>query len=243
MYAARKVPRIKVVWDAWFLTCVAQWERIPETPWLIHPSLPPPSPIAPPLSDEEDDPSLSQTASVVGDNLDIGNVDWGDAWGEIDDFLNETDDEETDGEVTDSSTGGGAKKRRRPQTDSEDEGTAKGTTSNGVPPAAPNPPAATKVVSTLLAGSPLQKRVKTSRSRKSRLKVSYPAADVEEDERADVEEDSSQLVEPAPPAPRAPAEVPPPGDGYEASQGSSSLDSDDDAFFASMAAEVESGWS
>lgn len=167
-------------------------------------------------------------------------MDWGDASKEVDDFLNETDDEEgARGDETDvdsvngdeeSDAGGGRpKKRVRVQTDyesgKEDGGAA------------------------AVGWSPLQKRVKTSRARKSGLKVSFPASGdgIEEGESTTTGSSQERDVAVATgtgtasaPASYFPRVV---DGGYEGSQASSSLDSDDDAFFASMAAEVEKGWS
>ena len=191
-------------------------------------------------------------------DFDSGEMDWDDAAKEVDDFLNETDDDDAigGGEDTDdgasaagdeSDTGsakGGSKKRGR-LTDSEDESANR---PNGLKSKALGD-------AVVAAGSPLQKRVKTSRARKSKLKVSFPAsASATEDEEivppqltssqdgaptVSISKDSSAAATeggtdsaPASPFPT-----------YEASQASSSLDSDDEAFFASMAAEVEKGWS
>lgn len=162
-----------------------------------------------------------------GPPVDMAEIDWDAAADEVDAFLNETDDDdagggdETDGNETDgsaaSSRGGeGPRKRHRTSTDSEDE-----------TPLASAPAA-------VHAGSPLQKRVKTSRSRTSRLKVSFPP-------HPDDEPGPPPTVQAPPkPSPNRVPPSPPPPDGYEPSVGSSSVDSDDD--FGSMAAELESGW-
>ena len=98
----------------------------------------------------------------------------------------------------------------------------------------------------------MQKRVKTSRSRKSRLKVSYAVDDDRTDEGLDDLASSSPAPVVADPSESVveifKGGIPPPSieqkEGEDApSQGGSSDDSDDEAFFASMAAEVESGWS
>lgn len=203
-----------------------------ESPLLVETELPIPEELQESLIEEEEEeeerPNDSQSGSQMGDEgLDINNVDWGDASKEIEDALNDTDDDgefdggevTDDGDLTDSSIqsdhsdGRSFKqgKKRERERDSGDESTntkgkGKGKLSSSSP---------TKE-------SPLQKRVKTAMSRKSRLKISYPAEGEEISSPAQVEEEGVG--------------------GYEGSQGSSSLDSDDDAFFASMASELESGW-
>lgn len=247
VHAARRIPRIKVVWTQWLLDSVAYWTRLPEAAYLVDPAsflaeepTAPFSPLRPPVSDDEGE------VDSLNEAFDIDDLDWGDAGKEVDDFLNETDDDDDDGGGTDgegsnagtddegrTSSAGGSKKRGRAPTDSEDEG------SNGKS-------------KTVEGWSPLQKRVKTSRARKSGLKVSFPAGDLDGEST-----DAALAVLPAGVASRTgsvngsapPSPLPQPtgggvggADGYEASQASSSLDSDDEAFFASMAAEVEKGW-
>ncbi|KAK4700719.1 hypothetical protein P7C70_g5523, partial [Phenoliferia sp. Uapishka_3] len=221
----------------------------------------PPMLSAPPSDDliVADSSPPSATPSVVGDDgppVDMTEVDWDEAALEVDAFLNETDDEddgggdETDGNETDGSVGsarsttnkgmgeGGVRKRPRASTDSEDD----------QPRQNPPPQASTKSTTTTsivsdpaldLTGSPLQKRVRTSRSRKSKLKVSFPA-DPEAGGATTTTPTSVQL-----PPPKSllnqPPPSPPPPDGYQISEvGSSVGDSDDD--FGSMAAELEMGW-
>lgn len=222
MHMARRIKGASVVWAQWLLDCTARWTRLPEqvyhlaedttienaVPVVVEPfidmnpvastsSLPTPEePLGPTIEQEERD---SRNGSVLGDPEDL-DLDWGDASKEVDDFLNETDDDdeggggdETDGNLTDDSNSNG-KKRARVQTDSEDD----------LPPIKAPPPAASPVA----IGSPLSKRIKKSKLRKSGLKV------------------VSFEVEAAP----------------DPSQGSSVVDSDEEVFLASMAADVEAGW-
>lgn len=239
----------------WLLESADRWSRLPEADYLIPDVLPtspstaplPLPPIllaAPPDSDPEesdddddDEDSGSPTGSTAGDQVqELAELDWNDAAMEVDAFLDETDDDddgegggdETDGNETDgsvasvgSSVNGGGAKRKRPRTDatgSEDEGD-KG--------------------SAAAAGSPLQKRVRTSRSRKSKLSV---VLDPHEEGEGDAEVVRTGAR--AGPVPRvAPWQgtpSPQPPDGYEPSVGSSEIDSDDD--FGSLAAELEQGW-
>ncbi|KAI5481789.1 RNA polymerase II CTD phosphatase Fcp1 [Pseudohyphozyma bogoriensis] len=151
-----------------------------------------------------------RTTHVVANQVDLdddvgfpmADLDWAAAANEVDDFLNETDDDdeggggdasETDGAESDASNGssrGAPRKRARISTDSEGEDVGKG-----------------KEI-----GSPLQKRKKSARDRKSKLKVSFPAEELgEEAEKEKEDEDTSS--------------------------------SDDEDFLASMAREVEKGWS
>lgn len=242
---------------------------MPEENYYIPPAEPSstaPAVSTPSVSTPVDDPLQRSTTPPIDPDeglsdaleFDPGEMDWDDAAKEVDDFLNETDDDEgvgggedTDdgasagGDESDTGSAKGSRKRGR-LTDSEDEGGP--SRSNG---------AKSKELgdAAVAAGSPLQKRVKTSRARKSKLKVSFPASAsaTEDDEdptapQAGSSQDASSLAvttsEPSAAAgggtDSAPASPFPP---YEASQASSSLDSDDEAFFASMAAEVEKGWS
>lgn len=227
---------VPVVRTEWLLESAEQWKRLPEEPFLLpdthSTSGLPPLPPAPP-SDEPDEPlPTSATPSMAGDDdgppVDMTEVDWDAAADEVDAFLNETDDDdnggdETDGNETDgsvASNGTGPRKRHRASTDSEDENP---------------PPKSNSKASAIDAGSPLQKRVKTSRSRKSKLKVSFPP-------HPDDEPGLSQSVQlPPRSSPNRGPPSPPPPDGYEPSVGSSSVGSDDDDF-GDMAAELESGW-
>lgn len=172
----------------------------------------------------------SQMGSQIGEDFDIDDVDWGDANKEIDDALNETDDDEgesVDGYLSDSSiisdrSDGSIRKGKKRERESGDEGD--GFTSNGTRIIAGSTlkgkSTSASSSSNLNVGSPLQKRVKTAISRKSRLKNSYPA------EGEEISSPAQALVQ----------------EELVGSQASSSLDSDDDAFFSSMADELESGW-
>lgn len=248
MHAAGQIPRIKVVQPSWLLDSVAQWTHLPEAPYFF-PSLAPHAPPSP-RSPIEDPPvftpaeyvgDYSRDGSVVGEELDMTGVDWGDAMDEIDACLDETDEEDLgdqtdgDGDVTDGSTSGigPGKKRGRVSGEGGKLNRVGGREEGSV-------------------GSPLQKRVKTSRSRKSGLKVSYAVDDDRTDEGLDDLASSSPAPVVADPSESVveifKGGIPPPSieqkEGEDApSQGGSSDDSDDEAFFASMAAEVESGWS
>ncbi|GAA5872133.1 hypothetical protein JCM1840_006328 [Sporobolomyces johnsonii] len=251
VHSARRNPRIHVVYPQWLLDSVAQWTRLPEAAYLLPepPSTSTPgSPIRPSLSDEEEDAVVDlvvdgtaanekdkgkgkadealEDDDDLGPELDMGEIDWGEAMAEMDDLLNETDDDATDLDL-DVESDAGSDRRPRPRkrargstgSSTDDEGEGKGT-SNGA------------------HGSPLQKRVKMARERNSGLKTSLsaaaldgpsesdgppPAMDEREQERGNGV--TTRTSDPTP----------------EASQASSSLDSDDD-FLASMAAEVEKGF-
>ncbi|ORY66918.1 hypothetical protein BCR35DRAFT_322307 [Leucosporidium creatinivorum] len=218
----------------------------------------------PPLDPEEEE----------GVAFDPGEMDWDDAAKEVDDFLNETDDDEGGGggNETDEATGdesdtgslrgggggGGSSRKRARGGESEDE--AAGARANGVGNGPSNGKGKEKgkevVDDGVAVGSPLQKRVRTSRARKSKLKVSFPAStgdDGDDDDEGGSSQDVPLAVRSSGGAVAAAAAAgagggtdsapPSPFPPYEASQASSSLDSDDEAFFASMAAEVEKGWS
>ncbi|GAA5985321.1 hypothetical protein JCM11641_005393 [Rhodosporidiobolus odoratus] len=243
VHAARRNPRIKVVYSQWLLDSVAHWTRLPETSYLLadpETTSPPGSPIRPDISeDEATDPPLQSPApdhrdadeqdgvhaEDIGDSeytrdgyLELADVDWGDAMKEVDDLLNETDDEDTaslaggEGAGEESDTGSIAssasrsRARKRPRLSIEEKSNDGG-----------HGEAAT-------TESPLQKRVKTARSRTSGLKTSLSAA----------------AVQSAPSRP--PFEETALPASSQASQASSSPDSDDDDLLASMVAEVEKGF-
>ncbi|KAM0746406.1 hypothetical protein T439DRAFT_329851 [Meredithblackwellia eburnea MCA 4105] len=278
VHAARRRKGINIVRTEWLLDSAERWKRqseedyiLPDTPLPagtttlsaatpLPPILPAPTSAdnsnpngtyssAPGIEESEDMPT---PLSIAAEPVDMTELDWDSAAQEVDAFLNETDDEEaltgggdygdeeTDGNDTDASTGSGGggpkRKRQRFMTDSEDEGGVKKKVGGGTVP----------------IGSPLQKRVKTSRSRKSGLKVSFPPNDDEEDDSvgglAKGEPKGLNGSNHVPSSPgkakgsitlskELPAHQPP--DGYEPSVGSSSVDSDD---FGDMAAELESGW-
>lgn len=243
----RTSPPVKVVWTQWLLDCVAHWRKLDEQPYLLQKDASSsadggnstggvPSGTATPAI--ESDGFQFATADeefaddiLNDDDLRVDDIDWGDAAKEIEDALNDTDDSESD-LPSPSRSASASKKRVRISTGSTngDEGIAATDDGNNT----------TDDDETRSIDSPLQKRVKTSRSRQSRLKHS-------------VKLDSSE-------ADAIPAPVPPPSSSSlvanEAnasgaattsssrgeSQRSSELDSDDEAFFASMAAEVEKGF-
>lgn len=229
------------------------------TPTADVPSSPPPplpesedaeKEITPLGEDKEAEASASRGGSVIGDeDLDITEMDWRDAAKEIEDAMNETDEEgdvdgasDVDGNTTDEgdftdssvrsepSNGNGLTRLGNKKREREDaKGKVKASDSEAV-------------------GSPLQKRIKRTRSRKSGLKISYPAVsgndDEEETEETLPSKNIPDLIKKAGGSVKTLVEGDEGGGpGYEASVGgSSSLDSDDEAFFASMAAEVESEW-
>lgn len=251
VHSARRNPRVKVVYPQWLLDSVARWVRLDEQPYLLPPPedrlSTPGSPIRPELSDGESDAKTTGTADVVEADLDLGDLDWGDAMKEVDDLLLETDDDDdgassvngggdtTDGE---SDNGGAARSaavggRKRPRISSTPSDTSNGST-------------------TAAAESPLQKRVKTARSRRSGLKTSMSAAEGD----ALVQQSDKSSTSSTAPAPRSRQPSPlrpsngsvasnPAADadenGVDASQASSSIGSDDEDLLA-MAADLESGW-
>ncbi|GAA5963234.1 hypothetical protein JCM21900_006561 [Sporobolomyces salmonicolor] len=260
VHSARRNPRIQVVYPQWLLDSVAQWTRLSEASYLLPepPSTSTPgSPIRPSLSEEdegaavtvEDNPVVISTGAGahergkgtgetleddddddLGPELDMGEIDWGEAMAEMDDLLNETDDDATDLEVeSDAGSDRPRKRARGPSTGDEGEGEGEG----GGEGKGRNHGA---------QESPLQKRVKTARSRSSRLKTSLSAAapdgPPESDGPATDETDAGSLL----PQERGNGATTRTTDPTpEASQASSSVDSDDE-FLASMAAEVEKGF-
>ncbi|GAA5896864.1 hypothetical protein JCM6882_005053 [Rhodosporidiobolus microsporus] len=268
VHSARRNPRIKIVYPQWLLESVAHWTRCDESAYLLptpETTSPPGSPIRPEMSDEDEEQGEAvaggkdkgkgravdandveeegpDTDTLPEGELDLVDVDWGDAMKEVDDLLDETDDEDTaslvgggngtDGGESDTGSVGSApraRKRARMSTPTDD-GAAEGNGGGARGKAAGE---ATE--------SPLQKRVKTARSRKSGLKTSLSAATLEAagtTEGAALAAVAAAVVERRPSFEEAgfPASL-------QASQASSSLDSDDDDLLASMAAEVEKGWS
>ncbi|GAA5820451.1 hypothetical protein JCM3770_003382 [Rhodotorula araucariae] len=262
VHSARRNPRIKVVYPQWLLDSVAQWTRLPEEPYLLP--LPeggrsaPGSPIRPELSAGEDEDKGAEDDEPLEGELHLEDLDWGDAMKEVDDLLLETDDEdtaslfgggggggangtasvgETDGESDASAAAGGEngaakgpRKRPRGSTPTADEPPPrKGSSATG---AAAGAAAATE--------SPLQKRVKTARSRKSGLKQSLSAAALERSAA------QAELGNGAATAALLGAADEEGGSGWAtpseaASVASSSIASDDEDLLA-MAADLEQGW-
>ncbi|GAA5844154.1 hypothetical protein JCM11251_002452 [Rhodosporidiobolus azoricus] len=270
VHSARRNPRIKIVYPQWLLDSVAHWTRCDESPYLLpapETTSPPGSPIRPELSEEEDeevggsgeavdkgkgravDAILHDVEEGEGGidalpdgELDLDDLDWGDAMKEVDDLLDETDDEDTasllaGGNGTDggeSDTGSvcsaAPRARKRPRMSTPEDGLGGGSGGgrvNGKKAAA----AATE--------SPLQKRVKMARSRKSGLKTTLSAAAMEAAAASPEGARGAAAVAERQPSVEAAGF---PGSS-QASQASSSLDSDDDDLLASMVAEVEKGWS
>ncbi|KAK4056613.1 CTD phosphatase Fcp1 [Microbotryomycetes sp. JL221] len=187
--ARRKHPRVPVVNVHWMIDGVQKWARQPESDFLFeeeshrsdrdnHEGAD--RSTTPPIDSALEDAILtaydhddSEDPVDEGDPEPAFELDWGDAAKEIDDFLNETDDEATDTEGgrsggEDESDGerstSGPRKRARMYNESDDEGGAGRTKhENGKS-------------DIVVADSPLQKRVKVSRARKSGLKVSFPAS-------------------------------------------------------------------
>lgn len=196
------------------------------------------------------------------DDDDEDEGDYGSGMGEDDDG-NETDGSSFsyggDGDDTAPSTSNlttaATRKRGRNLTDSEDESSASSSkpivhTRKRVVVGSSSSSA---LASSVGVGSPLQKRVKTARSRTSKLKVSFPPPS-EDGTEEELTKDAEEGVEErsglrksdgmSSSTPKSLAlltgereeEAPPTG-------ASSEMDSDDEAFFKSMAAEVEQGWS
>ncbi|GAA5986526.1 hypothetical protein JCM10908_003786 [Rhodotorula pacifica] len=275
VHSAKRFPRVKVVYPQWLLDSVAKWVRLDEAPYLLplaeeRPTTPP-SPVRPELSDGEGDAAKANTGintpSEVGnaDDLDLADLDWGDAMKEVDDLLLETDDDDDDlASVLNGSNGG-------------DHDTTDGESDAGGPP--PTSGRKRPRISTTLsdsagdssskgsshaAESPLQKRVKTARSRRSGLKTSLSAAEGEALVRAEAEAEASRVKARDEAASVAAATqgrtsssttngssrdspsksalvVEDNNTAADASQASSSFGSDDEDLLA-MAADLESGW-
>lgn len=244
VHSARRNPRIRVVYPQWLLDSVAQWRRLPEEAYLLpvpERASTPGSPIRPELSggEEEKGAEGADDDEALEGDLHLEDLDWGDAMKEVDDLLLETDDEDsaslfggggngdtngadtTDGESDASTAGAGgtasAPRRKRPRVS-----------------LAPDTAAAADAKET---ESPLQKRVKTARSRKSGLKQSLSAAALERSAAAQLDGHDGASAAATP----AESKTPLPSSG--ASQASSSIDSDDEDLLASMAADLEQGWS
>lgn len=275
VHSAKRFPRVKVVYPQWLLDSVARWVRLEEGPYLLptveeqRPATTPPSPVRPELSDGESEAKTTAAVETAGNDavdLDLADLDWGDAMKEVDDLLLETDDDDdlasllngaggddettTDGESDtgggSSVGGGGGRGRKRPRVSSTPSSESVGSN------------AATSS-STAAAESPLQKRVKTARSRRSGLKTSLSASAAATAATAAAEGDAS--AQPSAPLPSESAQSPNgknalKGDlavaaaavaadetaAADLSQASSSIGSDDEDLLA-MAADLESGWS
>lgn len=281
VHSARRFPRVKVVYPQWLLDSVAKWVRLEEGPYLLPtveeqrpPPTTPPSPVRPELSDGESEVKTTAAGgtdaveTTGGDevDLDLADLDWGDAMKEVDDLLLETDDDDdlasllnggdetTDGESdagvqSAPPSGGGGRKRPRVSSTPSSESVGSNAASSSASTA---------------AESPLQKRVKTARSRRSGLKTSLSAAAAAASSAAE----GNALAQPSAPVP-PPSDTQPTADGASSSaapsngksalkgdlaavadeaaaadlsQASSSIGSDDEDLLA-MAADLESGWS
>ncbi|GAA5866431.1 hypothetical protein JCM3774_004681 [Rhodotorula dairenensis] len=277
IHSARRFPRIKVVYPQWLLDSVARWVRLDEGPYLL-PMLEdrqatPPSPVRPELSDGENDSKVSVTdGGSLGDqrdDLDLADLDWGDAMKEVDDLLLETDDDDdsasvlngddatTDGEsdaagaATSSSLSVAPGGRKRPRVSSTHS-------SESIAGSDPSQEAAAAA-----AESPLQKRVKTARSRRSGLKTSLSATEgnalVQSGASSPDKNDSTDAASDPPHSGANPASaangafevasaaakssvIADEAAAANVSQASSSIGSDDEDLLA-MAADLESGWS
>lgn len=271
VHLARRTGGIQVVWSKWLLDSISLWSRQKEEPYIIKDPLGNAhhrrtgSNILPPAP-ESNPPSPS--SSNLGDDgidllgeIDMSNADWAAARDEVDDFLDETDDEDVnsvqgdgeddddDGEASDASIKSSSsnlikvvvrKRARVSSNDSneEDRSTKRNGNGNGKGKEVDSSP--------LPVGSPLQKRVRTSRSRKSRLNLSFPLGEGE-DGKEEVE-GGMVSISPSPEKPpsssnsNASARLLEDGGGDDSRPPSESeVDSDDD-FLKSMAEELENGW-
>lgn len=255
VHAAQKIKGVHIVWARWLLDTTATWCRQPEALYHLDQASGPPLALQfPPhssstfvantLDDLTVPPSDSQGEVGEGDgDVDVAAINWADAAKEIDDFLNETDgdgddsDDDSDDDDDEKSDleGPAVRKRVRVSTDSEDERIRTDAKRKGK---ATNAPIAT--------GSALSKRIKRSQARKSGLKVSFPPQGDAIDQAEVDSTDHQEMLATAQSLPSRSTAVsrsslPTNEEPPTASQGSS-LDSDDEAFFASMAADVEAGW-
>lgn len=230
---------VRVVWAQWLLDCAASWKRLPETdyhlskadesttPPYIEPFIltdPTASTSTLPLEPEPDSELDSRSGSVAAEDLDIAGFDWGDAGKEVDDFLNESDDDDgSDAGETDVDTDGEGIEKGKKRAREDEEYNSSGIGS-GIIIEKESESSTSKNV-----GSPLSKRIKKSKLRKSGLgNIAFDAGDRE----------FTPLVNPP-----IPKDVPKVVVGEEEENGGSSvLDSDDEAFFASMANELEAGF-
>ncbi|GAA6039105.1 hypothetical protein JCM8097_005327 [Rhodosporidiobolus ruineniae] len=273
VHSARRArnPPIQIVQPAWLVDCSAHWTRLDEQPYLLEDpesTTPPGSPVRPAMSDgegekkgeerkkeadegEETDIDLDLLAAGAAeggdDTLDLDldtaaepelelDVDWNDAMKEVDDLLNETDDDsDAESVVSAASTSSAPRSRKRARLSTPTEESNGGGVAAGDGAGANGAAADTE--------SPLQKRVKTALSRRSGLKTSLSAATLENAAvaagTANGDEVAAALA--AAGAGRRRPSLDESGGG--ASQASSSVDSDDEDLLASMAAELEGGWS
>lgn len=185
----------------------------------------PSSPVRPELSDGEGDEEGEDV------ELNMAEIDWGEAMAEMDDLLNETDDDATDRDEEGSASSKNginrSKKRSRPSAASTDDESDVGGGSSS-----------TKADSNgnTTTESPLQKRVKTARSRSSGLKTSLSAAALA------ASSDTEQPI-PTTSSGKDPQDIIDGAIGSaEMSQASSSISSDDEGFLASLEAELEAGF-
>ncbi|GAA6058884.1 hypothetical protein JCM10212_002828 [Sporobolomyces blumeae] len=304
VHSARRNPRISIVYPQWLLDSIAHWTRLDEGPYLIpdpkqsrsNGGSAPGSPVRPELSDGEGDDEARPAG--VGENgreseaalggggagpdeiedvgeLNMGEMDWGEAMAEMDDLLNETDDDGTEDPDDESDAGVNltpqeriatgmfrlSRKRARlsaPNTDDESDGgssSASGPSRNGPARRTKKAPSTATATAT---ESPLQKRVKTARSRSSGLKTSLSAAALAAAAVSNPSSDPASTAQDEPSvrvsangkdaAPDASSTTPSNpviaklDHSAEPSQASSSIDSDDEGFLASMAAELEAGF-
>ncbi|GAA5892694.1 protein serine/threonine phosphatase [Sporobolomyces salmoneus] len=242
VHSARKNPRIKIVYPQWLLDSVAHWTRLPEEPYLLPDpkatsSVPaaleePSSPVRPELSDEEGEKEGAGEGEGEGEEdveLNMAEIDWGEAMAEMDDLLNETDDDATDRD-DDSAIKNRSKKRGRPSTTSTDDESEAGGGGGGAPSSK------SSINGTGATESPLQKRVKTARSRSSGLKTSLSAAALA------AASDSDALPPTSSTGNNAQEIIDSAIANAEMSQASSSVSSDDEGFLASLEAELEAGF-
>jgi len=100
--AARKRGGIKIVWLSWFTDSVALWRRLEETPYFLddpHAVNPSSSPTSDPhqiSSDPEPDEDDwdREPVGTQESSFELGALDWSQINAEVDEFLNETDDDE-----------------------------------------------------------------------------------------------------------------------------------------------------
>ncbi|BGP31350.1 CTD phosphatase Fcp1 [Rhodotorula toruloides] len=252
VHSAQRNPRIKIVYPEWLLQSVAHWTRVPEDAYVLNipaTSSTPGSPIRPELSGGEDNEDVDAIrldgeadgaetpVTVLDGDLDLADLDWGDAMKEVDDLLLETDEEDTASVINGGDT-----------TDGESD-------AGSSAPTAPRPPRKRARMSTTPSNatsvapgteSPLQKRVKTARSRKSGLKRSVSAAALERSAEKAAEDGSSESQSNGSVKSASGRMSMAEGNGdavsVAASVASSSIDSDDEDLLASMAADLEQGW-
>lgn len=264
--AAQRFKGIHLVWARWLIDTTATWCRQTEADYSLESELDPPPVLRFPenasstfipnsLAD-----GILKTYSQIGsstsgagigtttmvaeeqdeedDKVDVAAINWADAAREVDDFLNETDGD-NDGEEEDDDDDDesdfdrpASNKRVRVTTDSEDDSARSDMEGTRIDKGKGKATIHSKTKPIIPTESALSKRIKKSNSRTSRLRVSFPSTS---DSLKEAEED---LI----PARPLPATVKRSGAASEeihaASQDGSSLGSDDEAFLASMAADV-----